>query len=82
MHDSEQRSTPVVATADFGYFRLRDAGYSDSDLAEWARRIEDEGRSWKDAFVCFKHEESGIGPALALRLRELLGGLHGLRGRR
>ena len=29
---------------------------------------------WSDAFVYFKHEESGIGPKLATQLLERLGG--------
>src|ERR1044072_4700968 len=31
--DSERLSTPVVITADYGYFRLRDEGYSPDDIA-------------------------------------------------
>src|SRR5262245_57905645 len=30
--DSEKFTTPVVATADFGYFRLRDEGYAKKDI--------------------------------------------------
>jgi hypothetical protein len=30
------------------------------------------GQSWQEAFVFFKHEESGIGPALAQQFVELL----------
>jgi uncharacterized protein YecE (DUF72 family) len=66
--DTEAGTTPLVATADFGYLRLRDRQYSREELAGWAtaaRRAE-----WRDAFVYFKHEESGTGPALA---RELVG---------
>jgi uncharacterized protein YecE (DUF72 family) len=70
--DSEAASTPVVATADFGYLRLRDEGYTEADLARWAATITGFGGSWKDAFVYFKHEESGTGPAFARRLTELL----------
>jgi uncharacterized protein YecE (DUF72 family) len=69
--DSEERTTPVVATAGFGYLRLRDQAYADDALAAWsrtARRAE-----WPDAFVYFKHEESGTGPALAEALRGHLG---------
>ncbi len=61
--DTETGTTPAIATADFGYLRLRDRGYAPAALAEWgrlARRAE-----WRDAFVYFKHEESGTGPALA-----------------
>ena len=70
--DSESASTPLVATADFGYLRLRDEGYTDADLARWAETITGLGGSWREAFVYFKHEESGTGPAFARRLTELL----------
>ena len=66
--DTEDGTTPIVATADFGYLRLRDRAYGSDELARWA---ETAGRAdWRDAFVYFKHEESGTGPALA---RELIG---------
>lgn len=70
--DSDAVSTPVVATADFGYLRLRDEGYTAADLARWAGTIQGLGGRWKDVFVFFKHEESGTGPAFARRLTELL----------
>jgi uncharacterized protein YecE (DUF72 family) len=70
--ESETVSTPVVATADFGYLRLRDEGYGDADLARWAETIRGHGDSWGETFVYFKHEESGTGPAFARRLTELL----------
>jgi uncharacterized protein YecE (DUF72 family) len=71
--DTEKGTTPLVATADFGYLRLRDEGYSEADLQEWCPRLTRLGQDWQDAFVYFKHEESGAGPALAQRLRALLG---------
>lgn len=66
--DTEAGTTPLVATADFGYLRLRDREYTLDELSSWAttaRRAE-----WREAFVYFKHEESGTGPVLA---RELVG---------
>jgi len=63
--DTEVGHTPLVATADFGYFRLRDEGYKKKDLETWAASVKDLGTAWKDAFVFFKHEESGEGPKLA-----------------
>jgi uncharacterized protein YecE (DUF72 family) len=71
--DTEAGNTPLEATADFGYVRLRDEGYVTQDLADWARRLRDAGAGWKDAFVFFKHEESGKGPALAREFREIIG---------
>jgi len=63
--DTEDATTPLEATADFGYFRLRDEGYTKQALAKWAKTVRELGRSWTDAFVFFKHEEAGIGPKLA-----------------
>ena len=69
---SENGTTPAVATADFGYLRLREVEYSDEDLQRWLQTIRDIGAGWRDAYVFFKHEDSGTGPALARRFLELL----------
>ncbi len=69
--DTEEGTTPLVATADFGYVRLRDAGYSEGELGEWLERLRQLGAQWTDAFVFFKHEEKGVGPKLAAQLRQL-----------
>src|SRR6266699_3670007 len=37
--DSERLSTPVVITADYAYFRLRDEGYTPDDIARLADAI-------------------------------------------
>jgi uncharacterized protein YecE (DUF72 family) len=70
--DSDKLSTPVVATANYGYFRLRDEGYQDADITGWADTIRAHQDQWNDTFVYFKHEESGKGPEFARRLIELL----------
>jgi uncharacterized protein YecE (DUF72 family) len=70
--DSEKLSTPVIATADYGYFRLRDEGYDDADIGRWADTIRAHQTQWKDTFVYFKHEEEGKGPEFARRLIERL----------
>ena len=41
--DSERGTTPLVATADFGYLRLRDEGYDDAGLASWVETIHRRG---------------------------------------
>ena len=66
--DSETRSTPVVTTADYAYFRLRDEGYQDDDLARWAGTIGEIATRCKDVFVYFKHEDEGKGPDFGQRL--------------
>jgi uncharacterized protein YecE (DUF72 family) len=55
----------VVATAPYGYLRLRREVYEPGDVARWARVVSDQ--EWEDAFVFFKHEDAGAGPALAER---------------
>jgi uncharacterized protein YecE (DUF72 family) len=70
--DTENGTTPLEATADFGYLRLRDEGYERRDLEEWARKVREAGAGWKDAFVFFKHEDSGKGPALAREFKALI----------
>jgi uncharacterized protein YecE (DUF72 family) len=70
--EDEDRVTPAVATADWGYFRLRAVDYTDARLRGWVKTIGEVGAGWRDAFVFFKHEERGTGPALAKRLLGLL----------
>ena len=70
--DSEKRSTPVEMTADYGYFRLRDEGYTPDDLARWAGTIRAQHEACTDVFVYFKHEEEGKGPEFAKVLMKRL----------
>jgi uncharacterized protein YecE (DUF72 family) len=71
--DSEKLETPFEVTADYGYFRLRDEGYQQKDIEEWARKLADLPSRCKEIFVYFKHEEEGKGPAFARELMKLLG---------
>jgi uncharacterized protein YecE (DUF72 family) len=60
----------VEITAPYGYFRLRDEGYQQSDIERWAGIV---GRlNVTEAFVYFKHEEQGLGPDFARRFIEAL----------
>jgi len=61
--------TPLVATSDWGYVRLRRVNYTKKSLVEWIRRLQ--SLVWKDAYVFFKHEDAGTGPKLAARFLEL-----------
>jgi uncharacterized protein YecE (DUF72 family) len=70
--DTEEATTALVVTADFGYFRLRDEGYKKKDVERWAAKVKELGQGWNDAYVFFKHEESGIGAKLALQFAELI----------
>jgi uncharacterized protein YecE (DUF72 family) len=69
--DTERLSTPVVSTADYGYFRLRDEGYTLDDIKRWATIIGEQATL--DTFVYFKHEEAGKGPEFARALMDELG---------
>jgi uncharacterized protein YecE (DUF72 family) len=66
--DSETRSTPVIATADYAYLRLRDEGYTERHIVEWAGRVQDLSTRCKDVYVYFKHEDEGKGPEFAQQL--------------
>jgi len=72
--DSEKFSTPVEITAPYGYFRLRDEGYTAADIARWAGVIRDSTSACREVFVYFKHEEAGKGPEFARTLLEALPG--------
>jgi len=71
--DGEKTSTPVEITGDFGYFRLRDEGYTPREIEQWARTIEAKTARCRDTFVYFKHEEAGKGPQFARLLLDALG---------
>jgi len=62
----EEDATPFVATADWGYLRLRREAYDAAALANWAARIREE--PWTDTFVFFKHEDGAAGPRFAEEL--------------
>jgi uncharacterized protein YecE (DUF72 family) len=70
--DSEKFSTPVEITASYGYFRLRDEGYTPADLVRWAGVIRDSTGHCEDVYVYFKHEEAGKGPQFARTLLDAL----------
>ena len=75
--DSDDLHTPVVATADFAYFRLRSTMYDDKALRDWAKQIAsvtpERGNKEQDAFVFFKHEDSGTGPMFGAQMQKFLG---------
>ena len=70
--ESEKLSTPVAVTGDVAYFRLRDEGYTATDLKRWADTIRRETAGCRDVYVYFKHEEAGKGPEFAAMLAEYL----------
>jgi len=67
----DEEATPFVATADWGYLRLRREAYSREDLDGWAARIREP--DWTDCYAFFKHEDGATGPAFAADLLAISG---------
>jgi uncharacterized protein YecE (DUF72 family) len=68
--DSEDLATPLEATAGWGYLRLRRQDYDQAALRSWAERLK--GQRFDEAFVFFKHEDEGAGPALADSFKSMM----------
>lgn len=64
-----EEETPFVATAGWGYVRLRREAYDTAELKHWRERIT--AQKWDEAFVYFKHEDAGVGPRLAREFLDL-----------
>src|SRR5262249_29901202 len=69
--DIDDKTMPWVATADWGYVRLRRTQYDGRALGAWTRRIRES--KWRSTWVYFKHEDTGTGPAYARKLIDRLG---------
>jgi uncharacterized protein YecE (DUF72 family) len=68
-HGEQEWTTPVLATADWGYARLRNVEYSAAELQTWAERLR--AQPWREVYVFFKHEAAGTGPRLAAEFNEV-----------
>jgi uncharacterized protein YecE (DUF72 family) len=69
--ETEGTGSPLVATASWGYLRLRRSVYDRAALENWAARIG--GSPWSQAYVFLKHEDgSPTGPAAAREMGEIL----------
>jgi uncharacterized protein YecE (DUF72 family) len=68
--DDGDKSPPLVATASFGYLRLRAPSYDAKGLAAWNERIL--AQPWTEAFAYLKHEVDG--PAYATFLDAVAAG--------
>jgi uncharacterized protein YecE (DUF72 family) len=69
--EASSEAVPLVATASWGYLRLRRENYTDADLEAWAARIHSQG--WSEAYAFFKHEDDGMAPKFAQKFMELGG---------
>jgi uncharacterized protein YecE (DUF72 family) len=69
--EAEGPGSPLVATASWGYVRLRRVLYDTAALREWATRLQEQ--RWNEAYVFLKHEDgSPTGPAAAAEMEEIL----------
>lgn len=72
--ESDDFETPVVFTADFGYYRLRKSDYSAADRKRIAATIRKRLKEAGEIFAFFKHEERPESPLWARELLEAAGG--------
>jgi uncharacterized protein YecE (DUF72 family) len=72
---------PVIRhTGRFLYLRLRRHDYDPADITAWAKRVEPFLASGTDAFVFFRHDDTGRGPELARELIAAVDPLHRVTG--
>jgi len=70
--ETEEMTTPEVATADFAYYRFRKPNYPPDERQAMVGRLERQLGAGRDVFAYFKHEET---PEGAIYARDLLGSL-------
>ncbi|MEM6992913.1 MAG: DUF72 domain-containing protein [Myxococcota bacterium] len=68
--DDDSEDPPIVATAPWGFLRLRAGEYDEAARQRWAQHIT---TAWKRAFVFFKHENRAT--ELAFELRDTIAAL-------
>ena len=59
----------LISTTSWGYIRLRRKNYTRKSLADWLKKVQ--AMPWNEAYVFFKHEDTGTGPKFAARLLDL-----------
>ena len=69
LYDAALYDAALYDAAPWQYLRLRRVSYGDDELIKWRDRIVASGAT--DAFVFFKHEDTGSGPAMARRFLAL-----------
>ena len=72
VHESDEGTTPLVATGTCAYVRLRRTQYSAETLRTWADRLLAWRQSGTDALAFVKHEENPDCPVLAEALWALV----------
>jgi uncharacterized protein YecE (DUF72 family) len=70
--ESEERTTPIVVTADFAYYRYRKPDYTAGERNAMVNRLQEHREEGKDVFAYFKHEETPQGALYAVELLQAL----------
>ena len=73
--ETEERTTPDVATGGFAYYRFRKPAYTSEEQRSMAVRIRSHLAAGRDVFAYFKHEETPEGALSAVELRRELKGV-------
>jgi uncharacterized protein YecE (DUF72 family) len=60
----------LINTAGWGYVRLRREDYTPESLQAWLDRIR--AQNWSEAYILFRHEDAGAGPAFARQMLDLI----------
>jgi uncharacterized protein YecE (DUF72 family) len=68
--DADEEPPTVRVTGRFLYLRLRRAAYAPAELDAWAARVVPFLEAGLDAYVFFRHDETGLAPGWALALAE------------
>lgn len=66
--ETEKLTTPEIHTANYAYFRLREASYSPEDLKHVIARVEAVQAQNLETYVFFKHEEDPRSPLNAVEV--------------
>ena len=68
--ETDEFRVPLVATANWGYLRLRRCDYGRAELKAWAKRVL--AQKWRSAYLYFRHEDEAKAPRFAHVLMECL----------
>ncbi|HKN32491.1 MAG TPA: DUF72 domain-containing protein [Terriglobales bacterium] len=66
--ETEERVTPDVTTADFGYYRYRKPEYSPDERSAMMKTLREHLQQGRNVFAYFKHEETPQGALYAVEV--------------
>ena len=66
--ETEDRVTPDITTADFGYYRYRKPSYTGEERAAMTERLKEHLAAGRNVYAYFKHEETPEGALYAVEV--------------